>query len=92
MVQTHYPAPLKTILKGGAIAHLLFIAGAMLTGWTRQREYIKNAKPRRKFYRAGPVETYYQVRDERFRESIRPLLDWQPNDAGSRYSKLSRSL
>jgi hypothetical protein len=87
MVQTHYPAALKTMLKGGPIAHLLFFAGAMLYGWTRNREYLKNSRPKRRFYRAGPFDSYMQVRDEFHREMVRPALDWQPNDLLSSQSK-----
>jgi hypothetical protein len=81
MVRTHYPSYIKTIHKAGAIFHLMFLAGGMFLGWTRTREYWKNSRPKRNWYRAGKFDANLQVRDQRAREVWRRQLDWQPNDA-----------
>lgn len=81
MVRTHYPSYLKTMLKSGAIVHLLFVSVCLSLGWVKHRELSKNSKPRRRFLRAGIFDSNLQMRDEYQREIIRPSLDWQPNDA-----------
>jgi len=92
MVRTHYPPYLKTVLKAGAITHLLFLSACMTMAWVRQRETLKNSRPRRRFHKAGRFDSMLQVRDERQREVIRPILDWQPNDMyGAMPSKAYKS-
>ena len=80
MVRTHYPTYIKTVLKAGAIFHLMFTAGCLFTGWSRTRDQWKNSRPKRRFYRAGKFDSMIQMRNEHFREVTRPQLMWQPND------------
>jgi hypothetical protein len=81
MVRTHYPPYIKTVLKAGAIFHLMFMGSMMMMGWGRYRELWKNSKPRRRAYKAGKFDFMLQGRDEYAREVIRPALNWQPNMA-----------
>jgi hypothetical protein len=92
MVRTHYPPYIKTVLKAGAVFHLLFSAQCIMTGISRSRELWKNSKTKRKLSRASRFENHLQTRDEHIREVVRPALDWQPNsvlsEAPGRFSKI----
>jgi len=81
MVRTHYPPYIKTVLKAGAIFHLMFIGAALMMGWGKYRETWKNSHPRRRAYKAGRFDFWLQGRDEYSREIVRPALNWQPNMA-----------
>lgn len=81
MVRTHYPPYIKTVLKAGAIFHLMFFSAVLLMGWGRYRELWKNSHPKRRPYKAGKFDFWLQMRDEYAREIERPALNWQPNQA-----------
>lgn len=91
MVRTHYPSYIKTVLKAGAVFHLMFSAQCIMTGTCRTRELMKNSKCPRRLSRASRFENHLQYRDEHTREAVRPVLDWQPNsilsEAPGRLSK-----
>ena len=91
MVRTYYPPYIKTVLKAGAIFHLMFCGAMLLLGWGRHRELWRNDHPKRRPHKAGKFDYMLQVRDERFHELGRPVLDWQPNLAfPSEYSRVSK--
>lgn len=79
-MSSHYPPYVKTLMKTSGIVHLLFLAMTLTYGMVRYNVVLKNERPRRRFYKAGKFDSFLQVRDERHREIIRPLLDSQPAD------------
>ena len=75
-----YPTYVKTVMKTGAIVHLLVLAMGLTLGMVRYYQVRKNERPRRRFYKAGKFDSFLQIRDERHRELVRPILDAQPGD------------
>jgi hypothetical protein len=80
----HYPPYVKTFLKTGAILHLLLFATGSLLVAVRLTHIRRNGRGRRQFYKAGKFDSALQVRDERHREVIRPLMILEPADISSR--------
>lgn len=76
----YYPPYVKTVLKTGAILHLISTALGLFLVAQRMTAIRRYGKPRRKGYRAGRMDSLLMVRDERHREIIRPMLDLQPAD------------
>lgn len=80
-MRTHYPAYIKTVLKAGPVFHLMFSGAMLLLAWGKTREYWRNDHPKRRAWKAGRFDFMLQMRDEKFHELGRPVLDWQPNQA-----------
>ena len=78
MSSYHYPAPVKSLLKTGAILHLLTMAMGFTLAVVRFTQIRKNGKPRRRTYKTGKMDALLMVRDERHHEMVRPALDKQP--------------
>lgn len=74
----YYPPVIKTVLKTGAIVHLLTTALGLFLAGTRVTTLIRNDRPRRRAYKQGKMGLALSTRDQRHREVIRPLLDSQP--------------
>ena len=79
-MSSYYPTYVKTILKTGAILHLLTLALGTCIALARFNHIKKDGRPRRRFYKAGKFDSLLQVRDERHREIVRPFLNVQPGD------------
>jgi len=74
----YYPPYIKTVLKTGAIIHLITTALGLYLVANRLTALRRYGKPRRRGYKLGKWGMLLSVRDERHRELIRPLLDYQP--------------
>lgn len=77
-MSSYYPPYIKTVLKTGAIIHLISTALGLFLVANRLTAIRRYGKPRRRGYKQGKWGLFLSVRDERHRELIRPLLDYQP--------------
>ncbi|OMJ74990.1 hypothetical protein SteCoe_25947 [Stentor coeruleus] len=78
MSSYHYPTYIKTLMKTGAILHLLCMAMGFSLFAVRANQLRRHGRPRRRQYKAGKFDSMLMVRDEYHREMIRPILDAQP--------------
>lgn len=78
MSSYHYPTYIKTLMKTGAILHMLCMAMGFSLFAVRASHLRRNGKPRRRHYKAGKLDSMLMVRDEYHREVVRPVLDAQP--------------
>lgn len=76
-MSSHYPPYIKTVLKTGAIVHLLVFFMGLSFGTVRYFYISRNGRPQRRYQWAGLFDSQLQVRDQRHRELIRPLLEGQ---------------
>lgn len=74
----YYPPYIKTVLKTGAIVHLLSTALGLFIVGTRLTTLIRHDRPKRRPYKQGKMGLTLTTRDQRHREVVRPLLDSQP--------------